>query len=81
MATPKNIITFDKNVRHFILGAFGKEIDSDGYIIEKASPEERVLTPEGEQLQANRLGAIKRGSLKFFKSDLPSLLTLSDQLE
>lgn len=81
MAHIRNVITFDRGARNFIIDAFDKAIDSEGFIVEKSSPGERVLTPEGEQIQANRLGAIKKGSLKFFKSDLASLLTLSDQLE
>lgn len=76
-----NVITFDKASREFILDAFDKIVDQEGYIVEKSNPTQRVLTPEGDEVQLADFAGIRKGSLLFFKKDLPSLLTLSDLME
>ena len=70
-------ITFDESAIEFILDAFDKSIDSEGFIVEKRNPKQRVLTPEGEEIQSNDLGAIKKGSELYIKKDLSSILKLS----
>lgn len=78
---PKKIITFDDTSRQDILDAFDMAVDDEGFIVEKANPKQRVLTREGDWIKAEKLACIKKGSLQFFKSDLPSLISLSDQLD
>lgn len=74
-------ITFSRSAEADVLSAFDKSVDKDGFIVESKNPMKRVLSPDGEPVKAQRLGAIKRGSLLFFKSDLPSLIELSDRLK
>lgn len=77
----KNVITFDPNTRDFILDALDKSVDKDGYIVEKKNMQQRALTTNGEQIKAGELGAVKRGSFRFFKTDLPSAISLADELK
>ncbi|MBI2405476.1 hypothetical protein HYV21_00265 [Candidatus Microgenomates bacterium] len=73
-------ITFDKSVKDFILDAFGKTTDSEGYVVEKNNLTQRVLTPDGEEIKKDEFAVIKKGSEKYIKSDLISLIRLSDEL-
>lgn len=77
----KNAIVFDSSTREFILEALDKTVDKEGYIVERSNQEQRVLTTDGSPIRAKELAGIKKGSLRFFKSDLPSLLSFSDELE
>jgi len=74
-----NKITFNKSVRDFILAAFEKSVDNQGYIIEKKS-KQRVIAPDGLDVQIDEFGGVRNGSLVFIKSDLPSLVQLCDDL-
>lgn len=76
-----NIITFDKFARQFILESFNKDLDLDGYIVEKSNPEQRVLSPNGDVIRENEFAGVKKGSEVFIKSDLLSIIELSDQLQ
>lgn len=73
-------ITFNKSVKDFILDAFGKTTDSEGYIVEKDNPTQRVFTPNGEDIKKDEFAGVKKGSEKYIKSDLISLIRLSDEL-
>lgn len=69
-------IVFDDNAKKDILEMFGKQIKEDGAIIEKANPEQQVLTPGGEEITIDNFGGIKKGSEIFIKKDVVSLLRL-----
>lgn len=73
--TPK--LLFSKETIPFILEAFGKSINDDGFIIEKSTGE-LVLTPEGEEIEASKFGGLKKGSEIFIKDDLFSIMNLSE---
>lgn len=73
-------ITFDKSAKDFVLETFNKSTDDEGYIVEKDSPNQRVLTPDGEEIKKEEFAGIKKGSEKYIKSDLVSLIKLSDEL-
>lgn len=74
-------IKFDASAKDFILDTFDKTTDSEGYIVEKDNPIQRVLTPDGEEIKREELASIRKGSERYIKSDLPSLIKLSDELE
>ena len=76
----KTTITFDKTLSKYILFAFGKEIDAEGFIIVSKSPSERVLSPEGGNVALEEFAGITQGSELFIKSDLPSLIDFSKRL-
>ncbi|HRN90672.1 MAG TPA: hypothetical protein PK265_02490 [Candidatus Saccharibacteria bacterium] len=73
-------ITFDDTSKHIILQIFGKDIDDQGYIIDIMT-NERVLSPEGEEVLAQDFAGIKKGSEIFITKDLPSLLQFANSAE
>jgi hypothetical protein len=73
----KTKIIFDNSTRDFVLEAFSKTIDDEGFIVEKCDPSVRVQTPEGEELKKEQLAVITKGSQKFITGDLTSLMKLS----
>ncbi len=73
-------ISYDISAHSFILDSMSKKVDVEGYIVEKANPKQKVLASNGEPIKANELGAIIKGSEIFVKSDLISLIELSDKL-
>ena len=73
-------ITFDKSVKEQILSIFGKAVDADGFIVEKDNPGTRVVTPSGDEIHIDEFAGIYKGSEIFVKSDIVSLIELSDRL-
>ena len=67
-------IIFDRSSIYFILKAFGKTVDDEGYIVEDTKEQERVLTPEGDELRKEDLGVIASGSEIFIKNNFASLV-------
>lgn len=80
---PKATITFGSDIetKRFILDVFGKGIDADGYVVEKANPTEKVLTPDGEEVSVADFAGVHKGSLVFVKSDLVSTIQMADRLK
>lgn len=72
--TPK--LLFSDKALPLILEAFGKSINSEGFIIDETG--EPVLTPEGETVLAKNFGGLKKGSEIFIKDDLYSLINLAE---
>ena len=44
-------ITFDVSAREFVLGAFDKKLDDDGYVVESADPEQKVIAQSGQDIR------------------------------
>ncbi len=72
------MITFDKLVTQFILSVAGYSTDSDGFVIQEKSGK-RVLATDGKQIKATEVAIIAEDGI--FRSDLPSLLQLSDHIK
>jgi len=72
------IITFNAEARNEILSFFDKTVDKERFIIEKGDQTQRIITPDGEEIRISEFTGIRKGS--FIKSDLPSLIELSDVL-
>ena len=66
-------IIFDRNSIDFILKAFDKTVDDKGYIVEDTEEQERVLTPEGDEIRKDDLGVIVPGSEIFIENNFASL--------
>lgn len=73
-------ITFDNGLKEFILDIFSKQVDREGFIVEKDNIKQRVLAPDGQEVRLEQFAGIKRGSEIFIKSDLISLMNLCDSL-
>jgi hypothetical protein len=69
-----NYITFSNNAKKFILSAFSKTVDEQEFIVETSNKNQRVLTPDGEQVELENFAGIKKGSEVFIKNDLISLI-------
>jgi len=69
------VIEFDDSSKKYLLKLLDKDVDSEGYIIEK-NTKERVLTPQGEYIKLDEFAAYKKGSEIFIKSDITSLIDL-----
>jgi hypothetical protein len=54
-----------------ILKTIGNDVDKQGYIVDSGS-KERVTTPEFEEIQLNKLGAILPGSKIFITKNIAS---------
>ena len=70
-------ILFTKKSLPYILEAFGKTINDDGIIIDAAT-KEPIQTPDGEFIEANKFGGLKKGSEIFLKDDLYSIMKLAE---
>jgi len=75
-----NVITFDSTAKRFILDIFDIAIDAEGYLVEKNNPKQRVLS-NGEDVREEDFAGVENGSIVILKSDLPSLIDLSDRLK
>jgi len=73
----KKTITFDKGLRKDILNIFSKTTDDEGLIVEKSDKKQKILTPEGDEINIKEFAGITSGSEVFIKSDLISLIDFS----
>ena len=75
-----SIIIFNVSVKKDILSFFGKTIDENGFLVEKEDIQQKVITQDGEEIKFDNFAGIRKGSEIFIKSDLPSLIDLTDKL-
>lgn len=75
-----NTIVFDDASRKIILQIFGKGIDNQGYIFDLKT-NQRVLSPEGNEVPIQDFAGIKKGSEIFITKDLPALLQQTADLD
>lgn len=73
-------ITFNESARKDILELYGKSTDDEGFIVEKDNPSQRVLTPNGEEINVKEWGGIRKSSEAFIKNDTFSLIELAKKL-
>ena len=62
-------LTFDESAKREILSFLDKTVDSEGFIVEKENPTQRVLTVGGEEVSYDEFGGAKAGSEVFIKKD------------
>ncbi|MFH1664515.1 MAG: hypothetical protein ABH986_06995 [archaeon] len=66
-------ITFDKSAKKEIFDLLGKDVDKDGYIVEKENPSQRVLAFDEQEIKADEFGGYKKGSEIFIRDNVVSL--------
>lgn len=71
---------FDDVTREFVLAMFDKAIDDEGYIIE-ADTQNRVMSPDGNEVHQEDFAGVAPGSEIILTNDLPSLLQYADRGE
>ena len=72
-------VTFDSSARNFILDTFGKTT-SNGFIVEKPKPAQKVLTPRGEEIAVSEFAGVRKGSVVFVKTDIVSLVEAAEAM-
>ena len=77
----EGVITFDASAKQEILSWFGKTLDAENYIVEVEDPSQRVVTTDGQEIKITEFAGIVKGSERYIKSDLPSLIEFLDTLE
>jgi hypothetical protein len=77
----EKIITFEKEAKREILDLFGKTLDAEGYIVDKQDPSQKILASDGNYLTLDDFAGIRNGSLIFIRSDINSVIELSDILK
>ncbi|OGG11449.1 hypothetical protein A2Z00_05720 [Candidatus Gottesmanbacteria bacterium RBG_13_45_10] len=66
-------ITFDKSAALFVLEAFGKTVNKEGYLVEIETGG-YVLSRNGEPILLDEFGGIAKGSELYLKSDIASMI-------
>lgn len=78
----KRVITFSRSAKNGILAAFNMQVNPETRcVVEKQDPSRNVLTPDGETVEFANFAGFKKGSLEVIKSDITSLIKLSDALK
>lgn len=72
------VLTFHPSAKRFVLGALGKALDEEKYLVEKDNPEQKVLTIDGQEIKFSEFAGVRHGSEIFIKSDIASLVLASD---
>lgn len=75
-----NTLVFDDSTKKIILQVFGKSIDDQGYIFDLKT-NQRVLSPEGNEVLASDFAGLRKGSEIFITKDLPSLIQHTEGLD
>lgn len=67
-------ISFDVESAEFIIRSMGKEIDQNGFIVERDCYKTKVLTPDGEEIKITELACIMKArdseKILFLKNDV-----------
>lgn len=66
-------LTFDESAAEFVLQAFGRKIDDEGYVV-NPNTGKREVSPEGDELRAEAFAGVERGSLLFLDDNFDSLV-------
>ncbi|MDD5130455.1 MAG: hypothetical protein PHS66_05345 [Candidatus Omnitrophica bacterium] len=73
------IVTFSQAAKTEILDAFNLKVDqATGYLIDGQG--KIVSSPDGDPVEGRHFAGLKKGSLEIIKSDINSLIKLSDTL-
>lgn len=74
-----NVVTFDDDIetKKAILSAFDLEVDAKGIVV-SSETKEPALTPEGLEVPIEKFEGIWPGSRKIVRSDIISLMDLSE---
>lgn len=81
MINKENVVLFDEDSKRKFLEIMNKSVDSEGFIVEKDNPTQRVLTKEGVEIKFTEFAGVRKGSEIFIKNDIDSILELADLIE
>jgi len=66
-------LTFDESAAEFVLEAFDREVDGEGYVINPKTGE-RETTPDGEEIHRDEFTGVEDGSTLFLDDDFMTLV-------
>lgn len=66
-------LTFDESAAEYVLEAFGREVDEEGYVV---NPEtgERETTESGDEIHKEDFAGLEQGSIIFLDDDFNTLV-------
>jgi hypothetical protein len=67
-------IVYDHRLKKEVLGLFGKELNSNGYIIQKNTKELVLAKNDVLPIHIDNFAGIEKGSEVFIRSDITSLI-------
>lgn len=73
-------IVFEKSAKEFLLTALNKGTDAEGFIVDKTDDDKRVPSLDGTYITADDFAGVVKGSEIYVKSDIVSLIEVSDRL-
>lgn len=66
-------LTFHESAAEYVVESFGREVDSEGYIVDPETGE-RETTPEGNPVKIDEFAGIEKGSEIFLDDDFETLV-------
>ena len=78
--TKPTVVSFNQSMKKSIIASLGYDINTEGYLVERDNPTQKVLTLDGIEVTEKNFAGVKHGSVLVFNSDLPSLIKLSDRM-
>lgn len=66
-------LTFDDSATEFLLKAFGKTVDEEGYVVDIETGN-RETTPDGYEIKASDFAGVEKGSKLFLDDNFSSLV-------
>jgi hypothetical protein len=73
-------LVFSESARDFVLEAFHKTVDDEGYIVEQDNKQQRILTLDGQEIRKDQFAGVRKGSEIYVKSDIVSLIEMCDDI-
>jgi len=65
-------LTFDESATEFMLEAFDRDVDDEGYVVDKDG--NRVTTPEGDFVKKEEFAGVEKGSTLYLNDDFTTLV-------
>lgn len=72
-------ITYDVDFKTDVIAALDLKIGKDGFLVHKKS-NTPITNDNGEPIKAKEFGGIQKGSIHYYKNDLPAMIELSKRL-
>ena len=69
-------ITFTENAKLSVLNMLNKDVDKSGFVVEKENPDKKVISSDGNELNIDNFGGVKKGSEIFIEDNIVSIIKL-----
>jgi hypothetical protein len=72
-------ITYDHTIKDQVIKSLGLKKNEDGFLV-YVKTNEPILDDDMQQIKYKQFAGVKKGSIHYYKSDLPSLIALSKMI-